>query len=172
MNKSQHEHRIVYHVLSSKPLNQLYFSFFFSLKRRSDSLPLLKHSSIFTASFTPERWTTVHCFMHSKSNVYLFKIHIHWTHNQRAVQWDRDSAYRCISLEARNTPIWYKEISYGNLVGDSIVSYGPQRMHEQCLLHVLNWLELNKLKCQCTSFHCPDRVPIFEWMRQTSICWR
>lgn len=156
---------------------------FFFLKNNSwpqftfASAYLLYLFSVFIAGYTPQKWTPTVLMWHYEGTVlctvkaatYHFIIHIHWTHNQTAVQWHRESAYRFISLAVWNTPLWYKEITYGNLVGDSIVSYGPQRMHEQCLFPVLNWLEY--LKFLCTSFHHCDRVPIFKWIRQTSICW-
>lgn len=71
---------------------------------------ILVHS-IFTASFTPQKVTMFmlhsdkmpHCIMHCKGcHLYLFKIQIHWVHNQRAVQWGREASYRCISHKARN----------------------------------------------------------------------
>lgn len=155
--------RIIYHALSSKPPGQP--CFFFKKETRQFSIPV---QSIFTVAFTPERGTltvlmlqyegTAHRFMHSKGSVYLFKIHIHWAHNQRAVQWDGEASYRCISLEARNSPIWYKEISYANLVGDSIVSYGPQRMQEQCLpsCFELTWIEWTQISMHFISLSWPS----------------
>lgn len=104
----------------------------------------LKTSWILLMTWTPavlklQYEATAHCIMHCKGcHMYLLKIHIHWAHNQRAIQGDGEASYRCISLEARNTPLWYKQISYGNLVGDGIVSYGPQRMQEQKFVFWIN----------------------------------
>lgn len=81
----------------------------------------------------------------------------------RSVRWK--SIPQMHSPEVWNTPIWYKEISYGNLVGDSIVSYGQQRKHKQRLCLVLNGLKSTHF-WQISSCW----LPICKWMRQTSIC--
>lgn len=96
--------------------------------------------------------------------MYLFKIHIQRAHNQRPLS-ETEKHPTDVFLWRSPIPTWCKEISYGNLAGDGIVSYVPQRVQEQCPILALNtWIKSN--------FNARPLIvhPDFKWRRRTSIC--
>lgn len=137
----------VYHQKSNIPYCFLWQSSFYFVTFHRFSL-LIKgrqfaflwvfvQCTVAAVAVTPKTWTLtvlmlqyeVLCFMYRKGcNMCLFKF-IFTEHTIKGPLSEMGNP-QMHSPEVWNTPVWYKEISYGNLVGDSIVSYGQQRKHE------------------------------------------